>query len=329
MSKFWIIFILPFALILSQCEVPSSSDDEDDFDAPAVPTGLDIVEEESGDGEIKLVWNKNTEKDLAGYHLYRSPNVDLLSAYELITDTTATQYLDVGLDYDTTYYYRISAYDNDNNESDTSSAIYYSTGNSDPPDPPTGFTVYGYNLTEGSPYIKLSWQSNTETDLSHYNIYKSDDPQIRVQPSCFLDSTKDEYFRDDSIEVGIKYYYKITAVDKEPWEGNASDRKSDLALPKSVLISPEDNENTGSIPTFKWKRVEEATRYKVIVQTDPESGEIWAVIVSQSSDSTVIQQYGTDPQLESGETYYWKVAAYSSDNEKANSYSIIWKFTTQ
>ncbi|MBN1764661.1 MAG: cellulase family glycosylhydrolase, partial [Sedimentisphaerales bacterium] len=77
-----------------------------DIVPPAAPTGLNATE---GDGLVSLDWNKNTEKDLAGYNIYRSTSTD--SGYLRLNDTLLMDpYYD---DYDvinlTTYYYYATA----------------------------------------------------------------------------------------------------------------------------------------------------------------------------------------------------------------------------
>src|SRR5207247_9080053 len=65
--------------------------------APAVPTGLDIVESDMG-GD--LTWNPNQETDLAGYHVFRSESanggVTSVSGCLVITHAFPTPSLDIG-----------------------------------------------------------------------------------------------------------------------------------------------------------------------------------------------------------------------------------------
>ncbi|MCK4447969.1 MAG: hypothetical protein KAW56_12930 [Candidatus Marinimicrobia bacterium] len=333
MSKFSIIFILSFALILSQCEAPSSTDDGDDFDAPAVPTGLDIIIGESGDGEIALSWNENSEKDFDGYRLYRASNTNEPSAYSLVIETPATNYKDTCLDYDTTYYYRVSAYDDNGNESEKSSSVYIQPINVKYPAAPIGFKVYGYNLPFDDPKIELEWQNNIETDFSHYNIYRATLALFLTDSSHFVINTTENYFTDIDVEVGTKYYYKISSLDKGLLESVNDTVKSDLPLPETVLTSPDSSSTVSDLnPTFIWEKAENATHYEVIVQPDPYGTATWTGMVNQPAQGNSVQttypsNSSTTP-LESNTVYYWRVAAYSSDNVKVNSYSILWKFRT-
>ena len=74
-------------------------------------------------GEIHVTWTANTEGDLAGYYVYRSTDGGTL--YPLLADAgDVLTYADSSsLTVDTAYYYKISAYDTDTNESAASSAV--------------------------------------------------------------------------------------------------------------------------------------------------------------------------------------------------------------
>ena len=318
---------------MSQCEAPSSSDDEDDSDAPAVPTGLNIIIGESGDGEIALSWNENSEKDFDGYRLYRASNTDELSAYSLVIETPATNYKDTCLDYDTTYYYRVSAYDDNGNESEKSSSVYIQPINVKYPAAPIGFKVYGYNLPFDDPKIELEWQNNMETDFSHYNIYRATLALFLTDSAHFVVNTTENYYNDIDVEVSTKYYYKISSLDKGLLESVNDTVKSDLPLPETVLMSPDSSSTVSDLnPTFIWEKAENATRYEVIVQPDPYGTATWTGMVNQPAQGNSVQttypsNSSTTP-LESNTVYYWRVAVYSSDNVKVNSYSTLWKFRT-
>jgi len=81
--------------------------------APAVPTGLTAV---PGTRSIELVWDRNTEKDLASYRVYRDGQ---LTAANL----TAPAYSDREAKQGVKYQYQVSALDNAGNESAKSPAV--------------------------------------------------------------------------------------------------------------------------------------------------------------------------------------------------------------
>lgn len=105
-------------------------------EAPSAPANLNG---NSGDQEIELTWDANDEDDLAGYNLYRSTDsFSEISDMNPVNDTDLvleTSFTDTGLENGTTYYYRLTAVDENDNESSTSSQLEI-TPFSDPPDRP-------------------------------------------------------------------------------------------------------------------------------------------------------------------------------------------------
>ncbi|MBU4078313.1 carboxypeptidase regulatory-like domain-containing protein, partial [Patescibacteria group bacterium] len=91
--------------------------------APATPTGLAATPSTSGTPTVVLDWTANSEGDLSGYFVYRSINNG--STYPLLADAgNVLTYSDSsGLFANSTYYYKISAYDTESNESSASSAV--------------------------------------------------------------------------------------------------------------------------------------------------------------------------------------------------------------
>ncbi len=87
-------------------QVPDSIDDLSDL-RPIGP-----VPESKG---IQLIWEPNTEKQLAGYAIYRStePRVNYSPLTRVVTEygVADTSYLDISVDLDVRYYYYIRAFD--------------------------------------------------------------------------------------------------------------------------------------------------------------------------------------------------------------------------
>ena len=97
------ILILLTGMFFWSCEGETTGPDED---APDAPTGLTRSDLYS-DGEVYISWNASLAKDVESYTIYRS-ETENAADYARIYSTEATSYLDVGLDYNTTYYYKVA-----------------------------------------------------------------------------------------------------------------------------------------------------------------------------------------------------------------------------
>jgi hypothetical protein len=111
-----------------------------DLDPPGAPLDLAAT---PGEGEVSLSWTANTEGDLGGYPLYRDadPGASTLIA---TVDEAATSYVDEGLD-PGTYYYRLTAVDDNGNESGFSNEVEATVVTVDAegePGLPTVFTLH-------------------------------------------------------------------------------------------------------------------------------------------------------------------------------------------
>ena len=86
-----------------------------DMFPPAVPAGLSAV---AGTGAVELAWERNTESDFAGYHVYRSTDG---GTFERIAGPIdAPTYSDRAVEAGRKYSYVVTAIDNASNESERS-----------------------------------------------------------------------------------------------------------------------------------------------------------------------------------------------------------------
>ncbi|MFQ6673283.1 MAG: FG-GAP-like repeat-containing protein [Fidelibacterota bacterium] len=88
--------------------------------APAAPTGVAVT---SGDQQITLSWNQNSESDLHRYRIFRDTSSPATTFIDSVVATSPpdTFYVDTGLTNGETYYYRITAVDSAGHESGYSS----------------------------------------------------------------------------------------------------------------------------------------------------------------------------------------------------------------
>ncbi len=85
-----------------------------DFDSvpPAAPRELQAV---AGDNFAEVSWVENTENDLAGYNVY--VGLDPQGDFKLVGTTRSERFVDDGVVNGRTYYYGVSAFDFNGNES--------------------------------------------------------------------------------------------------------------------------------------------------------------------------------------------------------------------
>lgn len=122
--KLMVLVVFASALILQGCTIESGDGDVviiDDDTTPATPRGVYSI---TGDMDVLIGWYPNQESDLAGYVIYSmvEGSRDYIEIAE-INDSDATSYLDEDVQNGTTYYYAVSAFDLDGNESAQSPAI--------------------------------------------------------------------------------------------------------------------------------------------------------------------------------------------------------------
>lgn len=197
---------------------------EHDTEPPVTPTGLSAI---PGDGQVQLTWNANTERDLSHYVIYRNGAKIGTSTSASYTDTTVTN--------GTTYTYTVSAVDTSGNESEQSSPVT-ATPEAPPPPPPPDTTPpatpTGLTAFPGNGQVQLSWDANTESDFSHYVVYRDGERIATVTVPNYT---------DDTVTNGETYSYTVAAVDEN---GNESPQSAAVtATPTDYVPPPEPPSN--------------------------------------------------------------------------------------
>lgn len=298
---------------------------------PAEPKNFTLIG--GGDGQAHFRWEGNVEPDLKAYRLYRSENN--LTAFRLLVEISQTEYVDRFLNYDSTYYYYLSAIDNAGNESSPTNIIDIQPLNLSAPQPPSRLNVSGFNSPQqGTMEILVSWTPPDIGDLKNYLVYRGADSTFVPSASTFIDSTNIAVYIDRFVQLNQKYHYKIIAVDKGYKVSLPSKSSNDLILSSPILVSPANNTGFGTPRIFKWDGVTNAVNYVVFVGNGPFSDVIW------SSGKTTASEIGySGPALQISKVYYWWVGAYSKDKVKLddgteipsqiNSYSVINSFFSE
>ncbi|MEZ5566622.1 MAG: FG-GAP-like repeat-containing protein [Gammaproteobacteria bacterium] len=194
-----------------------------DTTAPSVPQNL--AGTTVGTSRVDLSWSAATDtggSGLAGYRVYRNGNSTPLAS------VSSTGYSDTGLSPNTTYTYKVSAYDAAGNESAQSTPpLSITTPDVPPPDTiaPTQPTGLGANAISAN-RIDLAWTAATDTGgsgLAGYRIYRNggSTPLATVPGTTYVDL---------GLVASTTYSYQVTAVDGAGNESTLSNPASATTL---------------------------------------------------------------------------------------------------
>jgi hypothetical protein len=289
---------------------------------PSVPAGLRIFY--ASDGEIIIEWRSNIEAEVEGYNIYRRTEFTESEKTAFINDNF---FFDDSLEYDTTYYYKITAVDLWTRESDFTNEVFAKPENNFKPKKPFGVKINARNW-EGEISINIHWLQNEESDVAGYNIHRSTTPGFTADNNNLISFTGTADFSDTvNLNLYLNYYYKVIAVDKGGLHSNASDEVNDLILEIPEVIFPPDNSVVEFFEDFIIKAIGTPTSYRIGLQTNKFFGEIWSTTASSSIVNDTINIGFNPPVLEANKTYYWRIATYSGNSSDPNSISKLFSVT--
>jgi len=289
---------------------------------PAIPSGLKI--DGAFDGQIGISWEPNNEDNISGYNVYRSTGNQY--NFKLVKSTINYYYDDKDLEYDSTYFYKVSAFNNSNLESGLSEPVSAIPRNKYAPLQPYTVNINARNQ-EGIKSIFLSWSPSIDNDIAYYSVYR-DTMEFEVNDdSKLLAKISNTYYSDTSdLILFQKYYYRIAAVDRGGLKSPPTNAVFDFILDEPVLISPVNGSEVNEISEFKIKTASRQADYKLIVQNNPAGGTIKEIVFSSYEPAKEITVDTHNLQLEPYKTYFWRVLTYTNNNSEPNSYSGIFSF---
>lgn len=272
----------------------------------ATPANLTAKSED--DDEISLDWDSVDHATY--YYIYRATSSS--GTFSKITTVTDTDYTDRDLNENTTYYYKVQAYDG-SDTSEYSSIVRATTGdNSDSDlDAPDDLNIVGASENE----ISLEWDKVNDAEC--YYVYRSKSKSGTYSKIATVDDTD---YTDKDLDDDTTYYYKVKAYDNGDTSDYSSvayastDEESDLDAPDDLEITDVKDDEI----SLEWDEVDDAKCY-YIYRSKSASG-------SYSKVATVADTDYTDDDLNDDTTYYYKVKAF--DGIDASDYSSIVYATT-
>jgi hypothetical protein len=200
-----------------------------DNTAPSAPTNL--IATAINANRIDLSWKDNSTNE-DGFRIERK--IGTAGTYTEITTVgiNATSYQDNTVSANTTYYYRVRAYNSVGLSAYSNEANATTPPVVTPPAAPRNLTAVADNGQ-----VTLKWNKNTEADFLRYRIYGG----TSTNPTTKIDSTSggitDTVRAISGLTNGTKYYFRITAVDNAGLESGFSNEVN--ATPSAVVdITP-------------------------------------------------------------------------------------------
>jgi hypothetical protein len=84
----------------------------------------------------------------------------------------------------------------------------------------------------GESQLYIHWKPNTETDLSHYAVYRGTSPDFVPDETNLVGTATDSSFVDDDFGYG-EYYYKLSA-----WDVHENESPFSLLTPDMIAGTP-------------------------------------------------------------------------------------------
>ena len=258
-----------------------------------------VIEWTSVPGADRYRLEVNTRSDFKGTVIY-----------DLDTVNSTSKQIG-GLFDNTSYYWRVTAFNNSGNASDPSDTLAFTTIAGNSIEPINGATFIStsptliWNKISGADNYRL--EVNTQSDFTGTNI--SDSLSI-----------KDTLLTLSDLSNNTTYYWRVTAYSNNLSKITTSDTYNFTTKLASVnLISPVHN-STGIplSPILSWTAVEGADRYRLEVNIEADFNS--RVVYDQDTLSLPLQQIET---LSSSTNYFWRVTALNNRKNSSDASSTF------
>jgi fibronectin type 3 domain-containing protein/TolB-like protein len=299
---------------------------------------------------IKITWSPNPIKSpdpskIMGYKLYRAKTVrgpyrevaNLLGKdLGLGIDTTLDKlfkinYLDKNLADGEEYYFKVSAYNEKNLETDLSSPMKGSC-----------LPVVQGVLAKGDMIrqIKLSWTPATSEHVKGYFIHRgmsSEEGFVKIKK--IIDRGIDSFIDTKGLKDKTTYYYRISLFEDSEKEGSLSDivsatTKGPPPMPKGLKaksgiakkvkltwnVCPEEE-----VKGYKlYRSIEREGEYALVGKKDSREKNVY---LDKGTRTKLLSAFGRGGFLMDNTTYYYKLTSYNKVDVESKSSQIVFAIT--
>ena len=159
-------------------------------------------------------------------------------------------------------------------------------------------------ITTVNRVITINWNVNSLRNIKAFKIYRGTgtNPTTKIDSISSLNLTY-----SDTITNGIKYYYRVTAVNTDNVESSFSNELNANSYGVTLLDSPSNNRVKEVLtPTFKWQTIEYATNYNIQISSDSLFSNFLLDTISSLTSLSLTKK------LSDNTIYYWRVRAGDS-----------------
>ncbi len=181
----------------------------------------------------------------------------------------------------------------------------------------------GTDAVPDGDWIQLVWLSRPESDLQGYRIYRWTPPAdilTHLATKRLGSGDFDTTYEDQSVDIGVRYFYQVSAFDQSGNESARSDTVDYMLISKlsSEALTAPRGEIDGRQPTFSWISTGESVENHLRVYDALNHRTVW---VSSGHDpfssphSVLYNDDGTalDSLLIPGREYWWRVDRQGSE----------------
>jgi fibronectin type 3 domain-containing protein len=272
-------------------------------------------------GGIRIRWTTNPRTgddgtEISGFKIYRAtdPEGEYVWVASIATESyegsklrlKKQEYEDLGLEDGAKYYYRLTAFNSRQVESDFSSALEGRTVSR-----AAGLRATGDMIRE----IHLQWHASSFSEIKGYRIYRNTAAEGTFERIGELSSRNKTSFVDQqNLSDAIAYYYRVTLYDDQGRETGLSVIAS--ATTKGKPPTPEGlSAESGLVKRVKlsWKvRPEKEIEGYYVYWNKAEAGEFRQIAKVKGRENTKFEDKGErDRPLDDNTAYYYMITSYN------------------
>ncbi|WMN12695.1 hypothetical protein QYS49_34330 [Marivirga salinae] len=183
------------------------------------------------DSTLTLKWNANSEKDLAGYRIYKShyKNQEPSLVAEVENLDTQIQFVEKQDFINTGRFYYLVAVDKVGNSSKLSKAFKITLADKIPPSPPV---IRDVNQHKNR--IELSWILSSSTDVKNYLIYRKQSNYNNYELVGMTDHTHHSFIDEVSFKKNQNLFYRLVVIDSSGNENYTKAYSFNYVKPKNI-----------------------------------------------------------------------------------------------